>query len=98
MPRPPITDRHHPVFEDARLEPLLDQADDAPVADPMLQEPDQPILADLVEGSVDRLAKADAGRAMTERGSMLKLDHLTIIAPSLRLSRLQPSGARRATA
>src|SRR6266566_3451144 len=49
LPRPPVTDRHHPVFEDARLEPLLDQADDAPVADPMLQEPDQPVLADLVE-------------------------------------------------
>jgi hypothetical protein len=46
---------YDPVFEDARLEPFLDQADDAPVADPMLQEADQPFLADLVEGSGDTL-------------------------------------------
>jgi len=31
------------------LQPFLDQADDAPVADPMLQEADQLFLADLVE-------------------------------------------------
>ena len=45
LPGPPVTDRHDPVFQDARLEPFLDQADDAPVADPMLHEPDQPFLA-----------------------------------------------------
>jgi len=55
LPRPSVTDCHHPVFHDARLEPFLNQADDAPVADPMLQETDQPILADLVEGRHDRL-------------------------------------------
>ena len=38
-----------------RLEPFLDQADDAPVADPMLQEADQPILVDLIEESSARL-------------------------------------------
>ena len=34
-----------PSSENARLEPFLDQADDAPVADPVLQELDQPFLA-----------------------------------------------------
>src|SRR6516162_6013639 len=48
-----VTDRHHPVFHDARLEPFLDQADDAPVADPMLQEADQPFLVDLIEERSD---------------------------------------------
>src|SRR5262249_24095955 len=33
--------------------PFLDQADDALVTDPMLQEPDQPFLADLVEERSD---------------------------------------------
>src|SRR5580693_5814778 len=41
------------LFEDARLEPLLDQADDALVADPMFQEADQPILADSPEEILD---------------------------------------------
>ena len=41
--------RHNPVFEDARLEPLLDQADHARVVDPVLQETDQPGLVDRVE-------------------------------------------------
>ena len=30
---------YDPVFEDARLEPFTDQADDALVADPVFQEP-----------------------------------------------------------
>src|SRR5712691_9343490 len=47
--RPPVADRHDPVFEDAHLEPFLDQADDAPVADPVLDEADQPVLVDRVE-------------------------------------------------
>jgi hypothetical protein len=55
LPGPLLTHRDDPVFEDARLQPFLDQADDAPVADPMLQELDQPFLVDLVEGSIDRL-------------------------------------------
>jgi site-specific DNA recombinase len=50
---PLLTHRDDPVFEDARLEPFLDQADDAPVADPMLQEADQPFLVDLVEERSD---------------------------------------------
>jgi hypothetical protein len=53
LPRPSVTDRHHSVFHDARPEPFLDQPDDAPVADPMLQEPDQPFLVDLVEERSD---------------------------------------------
>src|SRR6202035_1089337 len=36
-------------FEDARLEPFADQADDARVADPVFYEADQPILTDFVE-------------------------------------------------
>src|SRR6266581_5977436 len=43
----------NPAFHDTRLEPSLDQADDAPVADPMLQEADQPLLVDLVEERSD---------------------------------------------
>jgi len=39
----------------ARLEPFLDQADDAPVADPMFQEANHPFLADFIEGRGDRL-------------------------------------------
>ena len=49
LPRPPLTDRHDPFFQDAHLEPFLDQADDASVADPMFQEANQPLLADFVE-------------------------------------------------
>jgi hypothetical protein len=53
LPRPPLTDRHDPVFQDTRLEPFPDQADDAPVADPMLHELDQPFLAHRVEERSD---------------------------------------------
>ena len=49
LPRPPLTDRHDPFFQDAHLEPFLDQADNASVADPMFQEANQPLLADFVE-------------------------------------------------
>ena len=53
LPRPLITDRHRAVFENARLEPFPDQADDALVADPMLDEPDEPILAHRIEERPD---------------------------------------------
>src|SRR6266513_2362243 len=53
LPRPPVTDGHDPIFHDACLEPFADQADDAPVADPMLHEPDEPFLAHRVEERVD---------------------------------------------
>jgi hypothetical protein len=49
LPGPLAPHRDDPVFQDARLQPFLDQADDAPVADPMLQEADQPSLADLIK-------------------------------------------------
>src|SRR5208283_1863765 len=49
LPGPLVTDRHGPIFEDARPQPFLDQADDARVADPMVQEAYQPILANFVE-------------------------------------------------
>ena len=44
-----------PVLENARLQPFLDQAEDALVADTMLDEPDEPFLAHRVEGSRHRL-------------------------------------------
>src|SRR5271169_5357419 len=53
LPSPPLTDRCDPVFQDARLQPFLDQADDAPVADAMFQEADQPLLADFVKERSD---------------------------------------------
>src|SRR5215475_12837531 len=53
LPYPLVTDRHDPVFQNARLEPLADQADDAPVADPMLHEPYEPFLAHRVEERSD---------------------------------------------
>jgi hypothetical protein len=55
LPRPLLAHRHDPVFQDTRLEPFPDQADDARVTDPVLQETDQPFLADRVEGSGGRL-------------------------------------------
>src|SRR6267143_1850810 len=45
LPRSPVTDRHDPIFENARPQPLLDQADDALVADPVFDEADEPFLA-----------------------------------------------------
>ncbi len=74
LPRPPVTDRHRPVFENARLQPFADQADDALVADAALDEPDQPVLADRVEKAPDvgvqypvHLPAADCDRQGVER-------------------------------
>jgi hypothetical protein len=53
LPRPPVADRHDPVFQNARLKPLPDQADDARIADPVLDEANQPVLADFVEERPD---------------------------------------------
>jgi hypothetical protein len=50
-----ITDCYDPVFKDARLQPFPDQADDAWIGDPVLQEADQPLLADRVEGNRRKL-------------------------------------------
>jgi hypothetical protein len=44
-----------PLFEDARLQPFLNQAGDARVADPMLQESYEPCLVNTIEGSGGRL-------------------------------------------
>src|ERR1700733_11962664 len=41
------------LFQHARLQPFLDQANDPGVADPMLHEPDQPIVADRIEERTD---------------------------------------------
>lgn len=49
----PVIHSHDPVFEDARLQSLLDQADDALVADPAFQETNEPILADATEKVLD---------------------------------------------
>src|SRR5262249_16329613 len=43
LPGPLVTNRHDSVFKDARPEPLLDQADHARIADPVLHEADQPV-------------------------------------------------------
>jgi len=42
-----------PSSRDARLQPFLDQADDALIADPMLHEADEPVFAHLVEERPD---------------------------------------------
>jgi hypothetical protein len=44
-----VTDRDDPVFEDPRLQPFLDQTNDAWVADPVPQEAFQPLLGYLIE-------------------------------------------------
>jgi len=53
LPGPLVTRRDDPVFQDARLEPFLDQADEARVADPMAQETDEPFLRHFVEKRPD---------------------------------------------
>ena len=53
LSRPLVTDRDDSVFQHARLQPLPYQADDARVADPMLDEADQPILTYFVEKGSD---------------------------------------------
>jgi hypothetical protein len=55
LPRPSLTGRQDPVVQDARLEPFLDQAKDADVADPVLQEAEKPFMAHRVERSGHRL-------------------------------------------
>src|ERR1700712_1238214 len=52
---PSLTDRYGSVSEYPRLQPFPDQADDALVADTMLNESDEPILTDRIERSHDRL-------------------------------------------
>jgi site-specific DNA recombinase len=53
LPRPLLLDRHDPVFEDAGSQPFLDEPEDALVADPMLQEADNPLLGNLREERPD---------------------------------------------
>src|SRR6202162_5273365 len=48
-----FTDRHDSIFENARLEPFLDQVEDARVGDPVLYESHQPGLADFIEKALD---------------------------------------------
>lgn len=50
-----ITNLHLSIFQNSSLEPLLDQADDARVLDPVLQKSDKPYLTNRVEGSSDTL-------------------------------------------
>src|SRR3984893_4784764 len=52
-PEPPVTDVHDPVFQHARREPFADEADDARVADPMLDETDEPVLVHRIEERLD---------------------------------------------
>src|SRR5262249_37599817 len=53
LPVPFVPTRSASVFKEARLEPLLDQTNDAWIADPVLQEADQPVLTDLIEEAAD---------------------------------------------
>jgi hypothetical protein len=55
LPGPLLLHSDDPLVQDARLQPFLDQADDALVADAMLYEADQPFLADFVEEAPHRL-------------------------------------------
>src|ERR1700730_4871739 len=52
-PVPPVTRRHDPIFEHSRLEPFLYQADDAPIADPVLQKAHQPFLTDRIKEALN---------------------------------------------
>ena len=54
LSRPLFLNRHDPVFEDAGPQPFLDEPDDALVADPMLQEADDPLLENSVKN--DRMS------------------------------------------
>src|SRR5580704_3508363 len=74
LPRSPVACRHDPVFQDAHLEPFLDQADDALVADPMPDETDEPVMVHRVEEAADigvqdevHLAAADADHERIHR-------------------------------
>ena len=52
-PVPLVTDGHDSVFQYARLQPFLDQADDARIADSMLQKTNRPFLTDFVKEAAD---------------------------------------------
>jgi len=74
LPRPPLARGHDPVLKDARLEPFLDQAENAVVADPMPQETHEPFVAHRVEERADvgvhdpvRLPCADSDHPGVER-------------------------------
>jgi CheY-like chemotaxis protein len=49
LPGSRLADHDGPVLQNTRLQPLSDEADDAPVADPVLHEASQPGLTDRVE-------------------------------------------------
>ena len=53
LPGPLVTDCHDSVFQNASLEPFLDQVEDARVGDPMFQESGQPGLTDFIEKASD---------------------------------------------
>jgi hypothetical protein len=55
LPRPRFTIRDDPVFQNTRLQPLPDQADNARIADAVLDEPNQLFFADRIEGSGNTL-------------------------------------------
>ena len=53
LPGPRLTDAHDPDFQDPRVQPFSDQAEDARVADPVVQETEEPFLAHHVEERPD---------------------------------------------
>src|SRR4051812_29040413 len=53
LPGPRLTDAHDPILQDPRPQPFLDQTEDARIADPMVQEAEQPFLVNRVEERPD---------------------------------------------
>jgi hypothetical protein len=76
------------LFQDTRPEPFLDQADNAPVADPMLQKADEPLLADFIEERSDigvqyvvHLRAGDADHQRVQRIMLAALGSKSIREP-----------------
>src|SRR3954464_11574859 len=74
LPCPRLTDAHDPVLQDPRVQPFPDQADDARVADAVVQETEEPFLAHRVEERPDvgvqdgaHLGAGDPDRERIER-------------------------------
>src|SRR5579863_2319057 len=51
--RPYLRLRPFPFFRHSRLQPFLDQANDAPVRDPMLEKLHQPFVRNIIEKSTN---------------------------------------------
>jgi hypothetical protein len=72
LPGSRFTDRQCSVFEHTRLEPFLDQANDAFVADTVLKETDQPLLADRIEKAPYTASRLPFGSGLSATFSLLR--------------------------